>query len=175
MSFPGASWCVRVRGLDKPNLNDGRGLNSGCVRFCPGGVAARLLHQEPPPETRTVYAPGCTLQHCHILCIKGNLIQRSASLFDTCTCCAEGLCARGSGQDVEQATDRLYAGSCIQSSENFPSGTWVNREANSRPAKAGATMLRESTAYWMNSLTTLAVSSGTSSVGNWLAASKRRT
>jgi hypothetical protein len=132
--FSGASWCVRVRGLDKPKLDDRRGLNSGCVRFCPGGVAARLLHQQPPQETRSVYAPGCTLQRCHILCIKGNLIQRSARLFDTRTCCAEGLCARGSGKDVGQATDRLYARSRIWTSQNFPSETVWKFQIASIPA-----------------------------------------
>src|SRR5919107_489710 len=42
--FSGASWCLRVRGLDTLICTDRRGRNSGCVRLRPGGVAAQLLH-----------------------------------------------------------------------------------------------------------------------------------
>ena len=42
--FSGASWCVRVRGLDTLISTDRRGRNSAYVRLRPGGVAARLLH-----------------------------------------------------------------------------------------------------------------------------------
>jgi hypothetical protein len=42
--FSGASWCVRVRGLDTLICTDRRSRNSGLVRLRPGGVAAQLLH-----------------------------------------------------------------------------------------------------------------------------------
>jgi hypothetical protein len=61
---------------------------------------------------------NCRQLHMQILGIKGNLIHRSASLFDTRTCCAGGLRASGSGKDVGQATDWFYAGSCKRTSEN---------------------------------------------------------
>jgi hypothetical protein len=42
---------------------------------------------------------NCRQLHTQILCIKGNLIQRSASLFDTPTCCAGGF--------VQEARERM--------------------------------------------------------------------
>ena len=64
---------------------------------------------------------NCRQLQKQILGIKGNLIHRSASLFDTRACCAGGLRASGSGKDVGQATDWFYAGSCKRTSENPPS------------------------------------------------------
>jgi hypothetical protein len=47
---------------------------------------------------------NCRQLHKQMQGIKGNLIHRSASLFDSRTCCAGGLRARGSGKDVGQVT-----------------------------------------------------------------------
>jgi hypothetical protein len=64
---------------------------------------------------------NCRQLHKQILGTRGKLIHRSASLFDTRTCCAGGLRARGSGKGIGQATDWFYAGSCKRTSENSPS------------------------------------------------------
>src|SRR5215211_6537666 len=70
------------------------------------------------PRMFAIVRAGCRQLHKQILGIRGNLIHGSASLFDTRTCCAGGLRARGSAKDVGRATDWFYAGSCKRTSEN---------------------------------------------------------